>query len=118
MEPLSEYENPTNSAFPDPSSRSVALAKLQNPLKSSFDKVNDDLKKIHKGHRDYGKALDRVCTAELQGAYMLSTQIGPSGKVSPNGIRCSCISALFDQQSYCHASPQRRAIFSVLYLSR
>jgi hypothetical protein len=45
----------------DPNSASITLAKLQNPLKSGFDKVNDDLKKIHKGHSNYGKALDKVC---------------------------------------------------------
>jgi hypothetical protein len=45
----------------DPNSASIILAKLQNPLKSGFDKVNDDLKKIHKGHSNYGKALDKVC---------------------------------------------------------
>jgi len=48
------------SGYIDPNSGPVTLAKLQNPLKSSWDKVTDDLKKIHKGHRDYGKALDRV----------------------------------------------------------
>ena len=45
----------------DPNSASITLAKLQNPLKTGFDKVNDDLKKIHKGHSNYGKALDKVC---------------------------------------------------------
>lgn len=34
--------------------------KLQNPLKNGLDKVNDDLRKVHKGHSNYGKALDKV----------------------------------------------------------
>lgn len=44
----------------DPNSASITLAKLQNPLKHGFDKVNDDLKKVHRGHNAYGKALDKV----------------------------------------------------------
>ena len=44
----------------DPTSTSITLAKIQNPMKSGFDKVNDDLKKVHKGQSSYGKALDRV----------------------------------------------------------
>jgi hypothetical protein len=53
----------TNIAYllSDPNATPITLAKLQNPLKSGFDKVNDDLKKIHKGHSNYGKALDKVC---------------------------------------------------------
>lgn len=46
----------------DPSSTSFTLAKIQNPMKSGFDKVNDDLKKVHKGQSSYGKALDKVGT--------------------------------------------------------
>jgi E3 ubiquitin-protein transferase RMND5 len=46
--------------LPDPNSASITLAKLQNPLKHGFDKVNDDLKKVHRGHNAYSKALDKV----------------------------------------------------------
>ena len=49
-------------AISDPSSASFTLAKIQNPMKSGFDKVNDDLKKVHKGQSSYGKALDKVGT--------------------------------------------------------
>jgi hypothetical protein len=38
----------------------MTLAKLQNPVKQSFDRVNDDLKKIHSGLNKYSKALDKV----------------------------------------------------------
>ena len=48
----------------DPGSASITLAKIQNPMKSGFDKVNDDLKKVHKGQSSYGKALDKVGTSD------------------------------------------------------
>ncbi|KAL3423453.1 hypothetical protein PVAG01_05200 [Phlyctema vagabunda] len=43
----------------DPNAASITLAKLQNPLKQSCDKVTDDLKKVHAGQSKYAKALDR-----------------------------------------------------------
>lgn len=49
-------------ALPEPDSASITLAKLQNPVQQGFWKVNEDLKKIHKGHNSFGKALDKVCT--------------------------------------------------------
>lgn len=50
----------TNSSFQDHSIASLTLAKLQNPVKQSFDAVNSDLKEIHKVLGDYSKALDKV----------------------------------------------------------
>jgi hypothetical protein len=47
--------------LPDPNSSSITLAKLQNPLKTGFDKVNDDLNKTHRGQNKFGKALNTVC---------------------------------------------------------
>jgi hypothetical protein len=44
----------------DPNSASITLAKLQNPVKQAFDKVNDDLKDVHSGLTKYQKALDKV----------------------------------------------------------
>jgi len=35
------------------------MAKLQNPVKQSFDKVNDDLKDIHSGLGKYAKAIEK-----------------------------------------------------------
>lgn len=49
--------NPLSS---EPGSASVTLAKLQNPVKQSFDNVNNDLKEIYKGLGNYSKALDKV----------------------------------------------------------
>ncbi|KAI9719394.1 MAG: hypothetical protein M1812_003465 [Candelaria pacifica] len=43
----------------DPDSASITLAKLQDPIKKSFTKVNDDLKQIHSGLGKYTKALDK-----------------------------------------------------------
>ena len=56
---LPPFANNVSSSV-DPKSASITLAKLQNPLKTGFDKVNDDLKKVHRGHSSYGKVLDKV----------------------------------------------------------
>ena len=44
----------------DSTSTSVTLAKLQNPVKQSFEVVNDDLKELYKGHGRYQKVLNTV----------------------------------------------------------
>ena len=44
----------------DPGQTVVTMAKLQNPVKSSFDSVNDNLKEVHSGLNKYTKALDKV----------------------------------------------------------
>lgn len=44
----------------DPSKASITLAKLQNPVKASFDSMNEGLKETHSGLNKYGKALDKV----------------------------------------------------------
>ncbi|KAL4961645.1 ubiquitin-protein ligase RMD5 [Aspergillus stella-maris] len=44
----------------DPNQASVSLAKLQNPIKSSFDSINDNLKETHSGLNKYSKALDKL----------------------------------------------------------
>lgn len=44
----------------DQASPSITLAKLQNPVKQSFDAINSDLKEVYKGLGNYGKALDKV----------------------------------------------------------
>lgn len=41
-------------------SASVTLAKLQNPVKQSFETINNDLKDVYKGLGNYSKALDKV----------------------------------------------------------
>ena len=37
------------------------MAKLQNPVKHSFDNINDSLKETHSGLNKYTKSLDKVC---------------------------------------------------------
>lgn len=36
------------------------MAKLQNPVKSSFDSINDSLKESHSSLNKYSKVLDKV----------------------------------------------------------
>jgi hypothetical protein len=49
-----------SSILPDPAKASITLAKLQNPVKSSFDTTNDSLKEAHSSLNKYTKALDKV----------------------------------------------------------
>lgn len=44
----------------DPSTAAVTLAKLQNPVKTSFDGMLTGLKDVHSSHTKYGRALDKV----------------------------------------------------------
>ena len=44
----------------DQNSASVTLAKLQNPVKQSFEAINGDLKDVYKALGNYSKALDKV----------------------------------------------------------
>ena len=50
----------TNRLLQGHGNASLTLAKLQNPVKQSFDAVNSDLKEVHKVLGDYSKALDKV----------------------------------------------------------
>ncbi|EYE94504.1 ubiquitin-protein ligase RMD5 [Aspergillus ruber CBS 135680] len=43
----------------DPTQASITMAKLQNPVKSSFDSINDSLKESHSSLNKYSKALDK-----------------------------------------------------------
>lgn len=44
----------------DPTQAAVTLAKLQNPVKTSFSSINDNLKETHSGLNKYTKSLDKV----------------------------------------------------------
>ncbi|KAH8422587.1 ubiquitin-protein ligase RMD5 [Aspergillus melleus] len=44
----------------DPEQAPITLAKLQNPVKSSFDAINDSLKETHSGLNKYSKSLDKL----------------------------------------------------------
>ncbi len=44
----------------DPHTASLTMTKLQNPIKTAFDKVNDDLKAASSAHKRVGRSLDKV----------------------------------------------------------
>ena len=44
----------------EPTSSQITLAKLQNPVKSSFDSINSSLKEIYGGHNKYARVLDKL----------------------------------------------------------
>lgn len=44
----------------DPHTATLAITKLQNPVKEVFDRVNVDLRNVSKVQRDLGKALDKA----------------------------------------------------------
>ncbi|KAJ5656930.1 hypothetical protein N7507_008880 [Penicillium longicatenatum] len=44
----------------DPNQAAITLAKLQNPVKSSFDSINDNLRETHSGLNKYTKSLDKL----------------------------------------------------------
>lgn len=44
----------------DASTTPMTMAKLKNPMKQSFDKLNQDVKELHSAINNYSKALDKV----------------------------------------------------------
>ncbi|CEJ54089.1 Putative Regulator of gluconeogenesis Rmd5 [Penicillium brasilianum] len=44
----------------DPNQAAVTLTKLQNPVKASFNSINDSLKETHGGLNKYTKSLDKL----------------------------------------------------------
>ncbi|ROV99309.1 hypothetical protein VSDG_03901 [Cytospora chrysosperma] len=44
---------------PDPHTASLTLARLQNPVSEGFDAINEDLRKVDKVRKNYGKVLDK-----------------------------------------------------------
>jgi hypothetical protein len=44
----------------DPHTASLTMTKLQNPIKERFEAVNEDLRKVSRLQKDFGKALDKV----------------------------------------------------------
>ncbi len=62
----------------DPHTASLTMAKLQNPIKTAFDKVNDDLKAASSAHKKVGKALDKVrTTPPSQGSHGIPRLLTP-----------------------------------------
>ncbi|CCU78096.1 unnamed protein product [Blumeria hordei] len=56
---IQQLEKARSTIINDPNSAAITLATLQNPLKHGFDKVNEDLNRVHKANTKYGKALDK-----------------------------------------------------------
>lgn len=54
------YNLPTDQTQED-CDPSITLAKLKNPMKQSFDKLNQDVKELHAALTNYSKTLDKVC---------------------------------------------------------
>jgi len=48
-----------DSVASDPDTAALTMAKLKQPVKQSFDKLDDDLKEVNKGLNQYSKALDK-----------------------------------------------------------
>lgn len=44
----------------DPHSTSLALTKLQNPIREGFDAINDNLRAVSKVQKEFGRSLDKV----------------------------------------------------------
>ncbi len=70
--PEKQYRQVRSSLFPvhyhqsdsarrsDPDSAGLTLAKLQNPVRESFDVINNDLKDVYKKLNNYDKSLAKV----------------------------------------------------------
>ncbi|QIW98032.1 hypothetical protein AMS68_003550 [Peltaster fructicola] len=52
-------QNARDAITNDPNTALLTMAKLKQPVKSSFEKLDDDLKEVNKGLNQYQKALDR-----------------------------------------------------------
>jgi E3 ubiquitin-protein transferase RMND5 len=57
---IDALQNARDAIAHDNSAAAVTLAKLQNPVKTSFDNMLAGLKDIHSSHTKYGRALDRI----------------------------------------------------------
>ena len=60
----------------------MTLAKLQTPMKHSFDKVNEDLKEVHQALGKYGKALDKVRPSWSTPSSTLADSLSRNSKIS------------------------------------
>ena len=47
-------------AASDPHTASLTMTKLQNPIREGFDAVTEDLRKVSKVQKDFGRSLDKV----------------------------------------------------------
>jgi hypothetical protein len=57
---INTLQNARNTIAGEPTSAQITLAKLQNPVKTSFDSINSSLKEIYGGHNKYTRVLDKL----------------------------------------------------------
>lgn len=57
---IEELQRARDSIAADPNSTPITLAKLHNPIKSSFEAINSDLKEIYTSHNKYTRLLDKL----------------------------------------------------------
>ena len=57
---INTLQNARNAIAEEPTSAQITLAKLQNPVKVSFDNINSSLKEIYGGHNKYTRVLDKL----------------------------------------------------------
>ena len=60
QEIIDALQNARDALVAEPTSGPVTLAKLQNPIKNSFETMNAGMKEIHGGHNKYAKVLDKL----------------------------------------------------------
>lgn len=76
---IAQLQSTRDAVSSDPDKAALHIAKLKNPLKQSFDRIEEDLKEVNKGLNQYQKALkDKFKTAALPSAAndVLSSQPG------------------------------------------
>lgn len=56
---ITMLQNARDAVSRDPDTALLTMAKLKQPVKASFEKLDDDLKEVNKGLNQYQKALDR-----------------------------------------------------------
>jgi hypothetical protein len=57
---IDALQSARNSIAQEPTSAQITLAKLQNPVKNSFESINNSLKEIYGGHNKYTRVLDKL----------------------------------------------------------
>ena len=107
----------------DPQSASITLAKLQNPVRKSFEEVRHDLTEVYTGLGRFQKILDKVWRGTSKLSRSLSQTLTahlPYLELQGDApadlrLRRSLIPSKSDQSSNRHASASRRSILCRIY---
>lgn len=105
----------------DQNSASVTLAKLQNPVKQSFEAINSDLKDVYKGLGNYSKALDKVWSTFLYSFIkhklnLVLIEIQRQA-LANHRLRRSVLTSSTDQSGHCDAPLEGGPILGCFNLS-